>query len=232
MKKIEFILSKGEYSGWAEKPYPAIKLLPEWYKKMEIYHSCPKNEYEKSQNMTIKRCIPFRDFISSGYFINLPCDVEVLPKNNEYFFRWKVDGINLIEPHQPEQTHGIEISKDFDSSCSVKWDNPWTIKTPKGYSTLFISPQMRDLPFYSLPAIVDTDSFNVPVNFPFFIKNNFSGVIKKGTPIIQAIPFKRENWKSTINEESNEVYISNKSFINSKFVRAYKDYFWKRKEFK
>jgi hypothetical protein len=62
---------------------------------------------------------------------------------------------------------------------------------------MFIHPTYRpDLPFYILPAIVDTDKHPLIINFPFFIKEGFTGVIEFGTPMVQAIPFKRDNWES------------------------------------
>ena len=53
-----------------------------------------------------------------------------------------------------------------------------------------------DLPFQTLSAVVDTDKHNVPTHFPFFMKHGFEGKIPLGTPIVQIIPFKRQEWKS------------------------------------
>ena len=49
---------------------------------------------------------------------------------------------------------------------------------------------------HALPGIVDTDRSPQPINFPFFIKKNFVGTIEVGTPVVQLIPFKRDDWKS------------------------------------
>ena len=232
MKEINFILSIPEYSGWVDKPYPAIKNFPIWYKEMDLYHSNPGSEYEKSQSMTIKRCIPVRDILSTGYFIPLPCDVEVFYNTNDltYDYKWRVDDISILEAHDPNQTYKMDIPLEFDVSAPMKWNSPWIINTPKGYSCIFITPQLRDLPFYSVPAVVDTDIFNLPINFPFFIKNNFSGIIPKGTPLIQVIPFKREEWESNTDKED----FNNKSklaFLRSKFMQQYKKNIWQRKIF-
>ena len=50
------------------------------------------------------------------------------------------------------------------------------------------------MPFYVLPAIVDTDKHPINVNFPFFIRKDFEGTLPMGTPIMQIIPFKRDIW--------------------------------------
>ena len=107
------------------------------------------------------------------------------------------------------------------------------LKTPKGYSTLFIHPMNQiDLPFYSLGGIVDTDTYPVPVNFPFFVKKSFSGIIYADTPIIQAIPFKREAWESSIDEmKPNSIPIDfENSRLNPPF-NYYKRKYWKRKRY-
>jgi hypothetical protein len=38
----------------------------------------------------------------------------------------------------------------------------------------------------------------MPVLFPFMMKNNFSGVVPAGTPVVQIVPFKRDDWKSNV----------------------------------
>lgn len=232
MKKIEFILSIPEYQGWVEKPYPAVKNLPSWYKDMSIHHSNPVTEYEKSERMTIKRCVPVRDSISAGYFIPLPYDIEVTYDaiNNSYFYQWRVDKISAVSPHYSEQTFGMDIPLGFDINNPMKLNSPWIIKTPKNYSCMFMTPQLRDLPFYCVPAIVDTDIFNLPINFPFFIKNKFSGIIEKGTPFIQVVPFKRDKWKASTDKEdfNNDTKLA---LLRSRFYQYYKKYMWERKVF-
>ena len=61
------------------------------------------------------------------------------------------------------------------------------------------------------------------------MKEDFEGVIPAGTPIIQIIPFKRENWNSE--NKDGLAKIANKSRQNS-LVRIsgwYKNNIWTRK---
>ena len=113
-----------------------------------------------------------------------------------------------------------------------KWTNHFYLKTPKGYSTLFVHPLNRtDLPFYSLNAVVDTDDFPLTVQFPFLIKKDFNGLIPAGTPIMQAIPFKRDDWKMSFPKE-NESY-EYEHFWNwfEPPMAKYKRFFWKKKRY-
>jgi hypothetical protein len=80
---------------------------------------------------------------------------------------------------------------------SYKFINPRIVKNPPGWSCLFTHPlHYDDLPYKCIPAIVDTDKHPIPVNFLFFLNKTFSGLIQKGTPMIQVIPFKRQDFKS------------------------------------
>jgi hypothetical protein len=84
-----------------------------------------------------------------------------------------------------------------------------------------------------LPAIVDTDTYNYPVHFPFILKDsNFAGIIPKGTPIAQIIPIKRDVWGHKISmvnkEEKNNTWYN----LKSTFANAYKNNYWSRKEYK
>jgi hypothetical protein len=117
-----------------------------------------------------------------------------------------------------------------------KWTNPWLIKTPKGYSCIFTSPFNRDAPFNIFDGVVDTDTYDMPVNFPFGLKDpDFEGLIPAGTPIAQVIPFKRTAWKSEYTETTPEVTERiNKATteLNSRWYDVYRTRWWSKKEFK
>jgi hypothetical protein len=49
-----------------------------------------------------------------------------------------------------------------------------------------------------LSGIVDSTILHEG-SIPFFIKKGFEGIIPAGTPILQIIPFKKDNWTSKVN---------------------------------
>ena len=213
-----------------EQPQPAFKFIPDWYKNMESYIGKEKKPSGSgTTTATIKRCIPVFDAITSGYIITLPADIYVSIVDEKQFFEWS--DLNLINFHPIEQAPEHPNRKPH---AYPKWMNPWGVKTPKGYSTLFVQPMHRESVFTILPGIVDTDTYTAPVNFPMVINDpNFEGLIPKGTPIAQVIPFKREGWQMEIGskrelKEQNNVLQK----INSKFFDKYKSMFWSRKEYK
>jgi hypothetical protein len=115
--------------------------------------------------------------------------------------------------------------------------NPWHIETPPGYSCLFVNP-LNHIPtqmnFFS--GVVDTDNYNDRVNFPFlWTGKSGETVIKKGTPLIQVIPFKRDSWSSDVvklDDEKSSKFTAQANKIKSLLVDGYRKYFWTKKKFK
>jgi hypothetical protein len=107
------------------------------------------------------------------------------------------------------------------------------MKTPRGWSILVVQPLNRfDLPWTITSGIMDTDQYSTSGNIPFFIREDFDGIIAEGTPIAQVIPFKRQDWKSEIDDDNQ----ANPpvSFLNNVFnppFNFYKRTFWKRKKY-
>lgn len=215
-----------------EEPKPASKFIPEWYKQMESYiGGIKKPDGQAGTTGTIKRCMPVFDAINIGYIITLPADVYVSQKDNQPFYEWVNLGLVQFHPINQAPNHP---NRNGHENSYPKWINPWAIKTPKGYSTLFVQPFHRDSPFTILPGIVDTDIYTAPVNFPFVLNDiTFEGLIPKGTPIAQIIPFKRENWKMKIGKEKDiveQAKVTNK--LRLVFFDSYKNTFRQPKEYK
>lgn len=213
-----------------EHPQPASKSVPDWYKNTESYVEGKRKPDGKGKtNATIKRCIPVFDAITIGYIIESPADVFVSIKDGVQWFEWS--DFNLIAFHPIEQALEHPQKKPF---SYPKWNNPWAIATPKGYSTLFVQPFHRESVFTIFPGVVDTDQYISPVNFPFVINDPaFEGLIPKGTPIAQVIPFKRESWTMKLgNKKDLEAQVKVVRKLQSKFFDKYKSMFWTKKEYK
>lgn len=222
---IEFNIDP-ELDGIFEKPVPARNAIPDWWKKQERYMD-NKVTYNRELEVshTIKRCMPVMDCMTSGYIVKLPCDVLIENHDEEKTFSWAINNWNLIEGHSPQQVSEYPI-EDRWNKTPIKFKNPFGIKTPKGYSCLIVDPMHGDSkPFKCLPAVVDTDEFTTPMNFPFLIDKNFTGIIPAGTPIVQIIPFKREEWKSTYGhitkEETNRFRYASR-LVADRYMKHYR----------
>lgn len=195
---IKFIAENKEFLDIAPKPEPSSHNLPVWFKNTPSYINGKKDiDVYSDPNSTIKKCMPVVDAMTAGYHIVLPCDLWVYNEGPDKIkFQWSWENLELISNTRKEQ-HALYPVPDGFYSTAFKWMNYWITKTPKGWSCLFTHPlHYDDLPFKCFTAMVDTDKYPSPVNFPFFLRKNFSGMIPKGTPLMQVIPFKREHFKS------------------------------------
>jgi len=199
------------------KPYPAVKQLPEWFMKAKPYSNVfgpddgKLHFRERSANATYKKCVPLLDSLSAGYIVPLWTDVMVEQENNFPQIYWKTER-NVLELHG-EPSREIPAPMGYDQVV-YKYLNCWIPQTPKGYSCLITSPfGYNDLPFKAVPAIVDTDRSTLELVFPMWIKTGFEGIVEKGTPLVQIIPFKRDDWNSTFDYYEDGEY---KSIIEEK----------------
>lgn len=180
--------------GILEKPYPASKKSPFWLKRMPTYIGRKKAINDNGvPNYTIKNNYNITDALNIGYYIPLHSDVSFkTEKNYGINVKWAWNSLKVVHMYEEEETEGYPLPDSFEQVI-FKWGCPWIIKTPPGWSCLFTHPMHQDnLPFKSIPIVVDTDKYPKSIEFPFLLEKDFSGLIEKGTPIIQVIPFKRE----------------------------------------
>jgi hypothetical protein len=238
--KLQFEPFDEEMGLLFERPRPAAQSIPGWYKDMPVHMDGEKEtglnkESVAVSNLTLKGCNPFLDALTSGYIFTLPFDIEFRRDyNGSLGIRWATN-INFIGGHGADQAPGLP-GPIGGTETLLKWRPGWRIITPKGYSALFTHPLNRhDLPFRTFSGVVDTDMYELGVEFPFQLLNTIDKdifILEKGTPICQVIPFKRENWESEevpFDEKANKV---NGFKLKSKIVRSYKSQFWQKKTYR
>ena len=193
-------------------PYPATKFVPEWYKDLQKVDT-------ESGLPTVKRCLPFLDAMISGYIIPLPGEITIKIEDSENL-TINGEGKQLLGIHSFKQVAGSNWEKDI----TVIFRNVWNIITEPGWSCLFVSPLNREqkYPIEIISGIVDTDNFQQIVNFPAVIKTSSTApgtefTLPKEYPLVQVIPFKRENFTMDIRKDltQNDVVKFNK-FSNQK----------------
>jgi hypothetical protein len=221
-KKIIFT-NTDKYSFFP--PELASKSIPDWYKETEPYH-----EDFPRPNGTIKKCIPIFDMITSGYILYTQVDVAVSKGlDGNPFYSWPSREPLSFHPLIQAPLHPASNKAPY-----AKWNNYFGIKTPPGYSSLFIQPSHRESVFTIFPGIVDTDIYHAPVQFPFVLNDiKWEGLIPAGTPIAQVIPIKRNSWSHELGSDKEKKEISiNFDKIKILFHNNYKNFFWQRKEYK
>jgi hypothetical protein len=199
-------------------PYPASQQIPTWYKEM------PMNWAEGG---TLKRCPPYFTAMAAGYIIPVPHDTRLhVSENYEFFQSGKV---NIFEGHFKEQFAGAP----FSGLRVLKFENPWIIVTPPEFVCLVTAPINRfDMPFIPLTGIIETGTYYKEVRMPVActLGPGQSYVLRRGSPMIQVIPIRREAWTmkagvldQALNDEQQDQFDAN--------PHAYKDEFWKKLHF-
>ena len=179
-----------KYLKYVETPKPSKNFIPEWWKSQNLLTN--NEEVNTIPQFSFKACIPFLDSLMMGYMIYTQQDIVVSSKNNTPFLQWKVDPSPVIFR---EDNQNLPIPAGH-SPNHFAWVFTCGIQMPSGYSLLITHPLNRfDLPFTTLSGIIDQGN-PYGGQFTFWIREGFTGLIPKGTPIAQIIPFKRENWKS------------------------------------
>ena len=212
-------------------PKPAVKEVPDWYINTPEYVTEKGKEIIKPGNTahTIKKCIPVFDAIVSGYILYTQVDIQVTQVDGFPYYMWQDQDAIEFHPLVQAPLHPLKNEAPY-----AKWNNPYGIKTPPGYSTLFVQPFHRESVFTIFPGIVDTDTYTAKVNFPFVLNDvKWEGIIPAGTPMAQLIPFKRESWEHKIGSDK-ELIEQNKVTrkLKTLFFNSYKRQFWSRKEYK
>lgn len=177
-----------EDEGVIAPPVPAKSLLPEWFRRLP---AIDQDHLSATNNgLTAKRCMPFFDALATGWILPLAATVRLAIRDGGRSVEagWEFDR-PMVSTHSAPQVAG----NPFEPRPPMKFHNHWTIRTPPGWSCLFLPPLNRPHPvFQCVAGIVDTDAYASPVHLPFFATGpDGVHVLERGTPLVQVIPFRR-----------------------------------------
>lgn len=197
---VTFTCEPGD-EGVIPPPIMARGALPDWFKRLP-----PVTEDQRSvtdTGLTVKRCMPFLDAMMAGWIIPLVATVkmEISDNGRSVDTGWQFDR-TLVSNHGMHQVAG----NPYEPRPPSKFHNFWTIRTAPGWSCLFVPPLNRPHPaFECFSAVVDTDTYVAPVHLPF-VATGDDGLhtLERGTPLIQVIPFRREEIPAVIRAETKE----------------------------
>ena len=236
VNEIEFVAIDKYAFEVCPKPFPASQALPQWWKDGSPYKKTLDNPDGKKiivedfeSNATFKKCTPMLDVLSSGYIVSLWADVQIKILNNNPRLSWRVKK-SVFSVHDGE---GVEAPTGYHNE-QFKFLNQWIPKLPPGFSALIIPcPGYPNSPFRPISAIIDYDKTTHPLFPPMYLKNDFEGILEKGTPMFQIIPFKRNNWKSNFSFlEDGQSIINEDRDIKATIVNNYVKNFWEKKTYK
>lgn len=223
MPTIDFV-SYNEDTIKNFKPVLASEVQPDWWKKSKV------QEIVRGRiRHTIRSCPAMEDWLKMGYYIVSSRDIKVHigssdeDVGSEICFADDIEGGEYSSPSHPRDQFGEVfnfLGKDVAPvRDAFKMRNPWNITTPEGYSVFYLDPFLHQSPYFAVwPGILDTDTFNKNIDNAqviFYPKVDHSFIIEKGTPLVQIIPFRREEWHATYQLRSHKSFIENLSHKTS-----------------
>lgn len=231
-KEIEFIAQSEKIWNVYEKPKPASQFIPNWWKDLPDTTESNFSIMSGGPNLTVKKCIPTLDMLTAGYIVSLPCDVQVNFNNSgEYYTKWLIHS-EVFDVWNNAQVSNFKLEEQYNTKPVFKNIHGWTIKTPPGWSSYITHPIGHpDLPFKSISAMVDTDLLVTEINTPFTFKKNWSGILEKGTPMFQIIPFERNSWKAKYSFITEQQHKNNIDIMLTKLKSSYLKYFREKRSY-
>lgn len=188
------------------RPVPSNKMQPDWWKKSKV-HAIQNGV----ATITLRSCPAMHDWLATGYYIATSTDIECIYDDNRNSWHTRTPASKSTGEfkNQTSPTHDKAqlmkdnfsfIINDEESSNmdAFKFRVPWRVETPPGYSCLYLDPFLHQNKWFrTWQGVMDTDMFNTQTDnqqvivYPL-VKKSF--VIPKDTPIVQIVPYRREEW--------------------------------------
>jgi hypothetical protein len=240
MNIIRFYPFSDKTQELTDPPKPSSRHVPDWYRMQQGQVDNGEALANGIATSTIKRCMPIFDMMTAGYMVTLPTDVYLDSTNPDKLI-WSIPAPIKMFQSDMFSFHSIDQYKDYPIDHNIYHKDLlrilpfWSVKTPEGYSAIFMNPSHTDQsPLMAFNGLIDTDKFISDGHFSFLVKKGFKGVLKQGTPIVQIIPFKREDWSSELVDlETAAAEVQKQRFrLRSVFSGGYKNKFRTKKEYK
>jgi hypothetical protein len=207
-----------------EKIYPSYQNFPEWFSKSnkKTNSKCPfvkvsnkisnvpmfggPNPLSLIKETGVTNCPGIVDYLKTGYILPAWCDFSFRKIQNRVIFdaSYPIPQVQYAI-HDKDHYLGMDENQLPKMGGFNKVASPWWIKTSPGTSVMILDPFWnRNKNFTSVSAIVHPDI--VPINLKWFFEFNKSlednpdiydpdlQLIKKGTPLLLMVPFKRNKF--------------------------------------
>lgn len=171
---------------------PAKKLIPSWFKKL------PNMVEYYNNHGTIKTCPGIVNYLRSGFILRSWLDTIIETTDSYIKFSYpngEAPPNYLSTMDAMTFNKDVKEYKEYSHPVVIKWDLGWYCQAPKGYNLMFAPTQYHpNLNFTTAMGITDTrieESLNSPAAWHPTEQFVF---IPAGTPVLQVIPFKREEY--------------------------------------
>ena len=196
---------------------PATDTDRSWWQNMKSHFTLEEKihrdgKIRKEEHSTMKYCPGVFDFTNCGYIVPFFCDM-IFYVGEDRTITWNIPEWMppaTVSIHEKEQMDSCPIAHGKNTGEAIlKVNSPWYWETPKGWSTLITKPFYNYANDFDIcPGIIDSDLDNLSNHqLNAFLRFNVIGeeiVFRAGQPLMQLIPFERQNTKLTITDKPDE----------------------------
>jgi hypothetical protein len=192
------------------QPQPAVNFLPEWWKKMPYAIDIEENKI-RPERPTARRCPSFPDYFSNGFVIPMWADTTLYYNSKTGDWRWRCGNllqspfkIDIFESYR-FQDYGSTYLNGQRAVAIWQFTNPWTIVTPPGYYVLQLPLFFNDnTDFATFPGTYDPYAVSTNKLEVAIYADDKEIFIKRGTPLVQYIPYKKEKFNLNVREKNEK----------------------------
>lgn len=189
--------------GAIPEPVTASAARPPWWKAMPKRLPATRPGQSGLRHTTVKGCPSFIDALGAGYMLGLPCALQVdTNADGVAQFAWNSGVLRPVGPPHAD----AQMAEHSGHDHVYKLDLPWTTQARKGWSVLWIAPVNRVNTIEILSGVIEADRWTGPGNFPFLWHGEPGTrvVLDAGTPVAQAVPFKRSRVSAAVRYADEE----------------------------
>lgn len=211
--KIEFFTDHEPLLEYG--PVPARKALPDWFKQMAPSIDLPPSQSRfpfgiskalrlSNVNATIRRCPGVISYLSEGWLLPLWSDFIVQIRGETVYCAGANEAAH-VSPHSKDMQYPTMPLPTGFLKDSIKFTNPWKVKTPPGWSVLLSQPfyHFEDR-FTVVPGVVDSDAYHhIHVN-TFWRKGDADHKLVMGMPFVLVMPFQRSALQAEVRVSTEE----------------------------
>jgi hypothetical protein len=220
---IEFRCVIGAYNA-SIPVVPARKVFPEWLKPQLA-----------TKNVKFVSCPGMFDMAHQGYIIRAWTDMRIkagksgivvdLPQLRDNELKMAPMDFNIVD--------GLAPIRDKVKRVVCKMSSPWAVFTKPGISA-YVLPAVMHSPFldklHVYPGIVDYDDFHT-INFIFTPLEECEVFIPAGTPLLQVIPYRRQDFHAVTGKASQRQLDRSRYGFYSRAKNFYRKTFHMKKTF-
>lgn len=203
-------------------PRPAKNFIPEWFSHVP-------SKAPDTFNGTIKRCPGLLDYFNQGYILPAWCDMSFAynSKTDVWSCTLGTSDDFGVDIHFNDQFLDYVPAANVNGEKATfifKLISPWFIITKPGWSVMQLPLYYHfNNEFSVLPGVIDTDIYHQINQQIVYFGNNKDIVIKRGEPLVQYVPFKREKHSFVVedrNEKNYDKLYKSNNWITGKFANS------------